>query len=325
VRPYTTSQAAQQYRGRWRVSLRDHGAQGGFRLGQAQPEAKRYIDETSSPVKPRNYHNAVVLAVPSRDGIEAARSRIRDYLGWEEVRSQLKEQLKGQELDPLREQTLLANISRARAKIADQIQQAYCIVVTVSDQNEIQAFKIAVDGGPLFTRIKEDKDKRARIRDSPVSADALLPDGPYDLWREGEKSRRLKHLVGAFALLPHLPKMLNCSAILETLVLGCKEGQFVLRVIRPDRSVRTFWRQEPDEQAIKDPTFEVVLPEAAEVVELSSDVLLPGRLPDYGRRKAFRSVTLPFTARMHSLAKQTKTLARCFRAVARGCAFDLSG
>ena len=247
--------------------------------GKPSPEARRYIDETTGPDKPRNYRNAVVLAVPSRDGLDAARNRIRDYLGWEEVRSQLKEQLKGQELDPLREETLLANISGARAKIADQIQQAYCIVVTVSDKNEIQAFKIAVDGGPLFTRIKEDKDKRARIQNSPVSAEALLPDGPYDLWREGEKSRRLKDLVGAFALSPHLPKMLNRSAILDTLVLGCREGQFVLRVIRPDRSVRTFWRQEPDEQAIKDPTLEVVLPEAAELAELSTDVLLPGRLP----------------------------------------------
>lgn len=31
------------------------------------------------------------------------------------------------------------------------------------------------------------------------------------------------------------------------------------------------------------------------------------------------------SARMHSLTKQTKTLTRCFRAVPRGCAFDLSG
>ncbi len=280
MRPYTTCPSGPTIsRTMASFTSRFMGPKAASDSGKPNPEAKRYIDETTGPDKPRNYRNAVVLAVPSRDGIEAARNRIRDYLGWEEVRSQLKEQLKGQELDPLREQTLLANISRARAKIADQIQQAYCIVVTVSDKNEIQAFKIAVDGGPLFTRIKEDKDKRARIQDSPVSADALLPDGPYDLWREGEKSRRLKDLVGAFALLPHLPKMLNRSAILETPVLGCKEGQFVLRVIRPDRSVRTFWRQEPDEQAIKDPTLEVVLPEAAEVVELSSDVLLPGRLP----------------------------------------------
>jgi hypothetical protein len=93
---------------------------------------------------------------------------------------------------------------------------------------------------------------------SVVTAEALLPDGPYDLWREGEKSRRLKDLVGAFALSPQLPKMLNRSAILDTLVLGCKEGQFVLRAVRPDRSVRTFWRQEPDEAAIKDPGLEVM-------------------------------------------------------------------
>jgi hypothetical protein len=39
---------------------------------------------------------------------------------------------------------------------AAQIQQAYSIVVTISDKNEVQAFKITVNGGPLFTKIKED-------------------------------------------------------------------------------------------------------------------------------------------------------------------------
>jgi len=245
--------------------------------GKPSAEAKRFIDETTGPDKPRNYRNAVVLAVPSRDGIEAARNRIRDYLGWEEVRSQLKEQLKGQELDPIREATLSANISAARAKIAEAIQQAYCIVVTVSEKNEIQAFKITPDGPSLFARIKEDS--RSRIQDTAISAEALLPDGPYNLWRAGETSRRLRDLVGAFALSPQLPKMLNRRAISDTLVQGCKAGLFVLRVVRPDRSVRTFWRQEPDEAALKDPTLEVVLPEAAELAELSADLLIPGRLP----------------------------------------------
>ena len=73
--------------------------------------------------------------------------------------------------------------------------------------------------------------------------------------------------------------MLNRRAILDTLVLGCKEGQFVLRVVRPDRSVRTFWHQEPDEAALKDPSLEVVLPDAADLSEMSSDLLVPGRLP----------------------------------------------
>ena len=73
--------------------------------------------------------------------------------------------------------------------------------------------------------------------------------------------------------------MLNRKAILDTLLLGCRQGEFVLRVTRPDRSVRTFWRQEPDEAALKDPGLEVVLPEAAEISELPSDLLKPGHLP----------------------------------------------
>ena len=241
--------------------------------GKPNVEAKRYIEETTGPDKPRVFRNAIVLAVPSRDGIEAARNRIRDYLGWEEVRAQLK----GQELDPIRDGTLSASISGGRARITEAIQQAYSVVVTVAEKNDIQAFKITVDGPSLFARIKEDK--RARIQDSAVSAEALLPSGPYDLWREGEKFRRLKDLVGAFALSPQLPKMLNRRAIIDTLVIGCKEGQFVLRAVRPDRSVRTFWCQEPDEAVLKDPSLEVVLPEAAELAEIAPDLFNPGRLP----------------------------------------------
>jgi hypothetical protein len=159
-----------------------------------------------------------VLAVSSRDGIEAARTRIKEYLGWEEVRSQLKDQLKGHDLDPIRDATLSANISGSRAKISEQIQLAYCIVVTVSEKHDIQAFKINVNGGPLFTKIKEDK--RSRIQDTAIESAALLPGGPYDLWRQGETSRRLNDLVGAFPLSPQLPKMLNRKAILDTLGLS---------------------------------------------------------------------------------------------------------
>ena len=72
-----------------------------------------------------------------------------------------------------------------------------------------------------------------------MSADALLPDGPYDLWRAGETRRFVKDLVGAFAQFPHLPKMLNRKAILDTLVAGCEAGMFVLQLTRPDRSVLT--------------------------------------------------------------------------------------
>ena len=37
-----------------------------------------------------------------------------------------------------------------------------------------------------------------------------------------------------FAQYPHLPKMLKSDTIVETLVDGCEQGAFVLRLTRPD-------------------------------------------------------------------------------------------
>ena len=241
--------------------------------GKPSPEARRYLEETTGPDRPRVYRNAVVLAVPSRDGLEVARDRVRDYLAWETVHSQLK----GQEIDPIRQATLATKLDGARKAIPEAARQAYCVVVTVSDKGEAQAFKIAGSDEPLFTTIKADG--RARIQESAVSADALLPGGPYALWREGETSRRVSDLVGAFAQFPHLPKMLSRRAIVETLVGGCREGLFVLRLTRPDRSLRTLWRQGVDDELLKESGLEVVLPEAAGLAEISPTLLCPGRLP----------------------------------------------
>ena len=246
--------------------------------GKPSAGAKRYIDEKTGPDSPRVYRNAVVIAVPSRDGLEVARNWIRDYLGWEEVRVQLKEQFKEKEIDPIRTETLNANIEVSRKRIPEAVFQAYCIAVTVSDKNEVQAFKMKVDSGePLFNIIKADG--RARIQDTAITAEALLPGGPYDLWREGETSRRVKDLVGAFAQFPHLPKMLNRKAILDTLVSGCVEGRFVLRLVRPDRSEKTFWRVTPDESSLKEPSLEVVLPESATLAEIPASLVAPKVLP----------------------------------------------
>ncbi len=241
--------------------------------GNVSPDARRFIEETTAPDRPRVYRNAIVLAVPSKDGLELARTRITEYLGWEEVRIQLKQQ----ELDPIREQSLTYAIEDARKKIPEAIRQAYLVAVAVNEKNEIQAYKIQLSSDPLFTNIKNDN--RVRIQDTAINAEALLPDGPYELWRVGETSRRLKDLVGAFAQFPQLPKMLNRKAILDTLVGGCVEGLFVLRLPRPDRTFRTFWRQHPDDVALKEPALEVVLPENAEIVDLETYLLTSQTLP----------------------------------------------
>jgi hypothetical protein len=70
--------------------------------GKPSPDARRFIDETTTADRPRVYRNALVLGVPSKDGLDLARKRIREYLGWEEVRAMLK----NEKLDPIREETL---------------------------------------------------------------------------------------------------------------------------------------------------------------------------------------------------------------------------
>ena len=72
--------------------------------GKPSAEARRFIDETTGPDRPRTRRNAVVLAAPSRDGLDAARACIREYLGWKEVRGQLGDRMQ----DPVREGVLAA-------------------------------------------------------------------------------------------------------------------------------------------------------------------------------------------------------------------------
>ena len=245
--------------------------------GKPSPEAKRFLDDTTGSDKPRVYRNSVLLLVPSKDGLELASARVRDYLAWETVREDIKRQQKDGNVDPARATTLQINIEKSKGKISEAIKQAYCVVITVSEKNEVQAFKITVNGESHFNIIKADK--RSRVQDKAIEADALLPEGPYNLWRAGETSRRVKDLAGAFAQLPHLPKMLKASAILDTLADGCEKGTFVLRLTRPDSTFRTWWMSRPDENALNDPALELVLPEAAEISEVPLGLFAPQKLP----------------------------------------------
>ena len=251
--------------------------------GKPSSEAKRFLDETTGSDKPRVFRNAVLLLAPSKDGLNAAEARVRDYMAWERVMDDLtpkNEEEKKQKgsVDVARLQTLKINIDKAKARIPEAIRQAYCIVVTVSDKDEVQAFKLTVTDDAHFATIKNDP--RSRVQDTAITAEALLPDGPYNLWKGGETSRRVKDLAGAFAQLPHLPKMLKSQAIVETLVEGCVQGTFVLKLTRPDRTFRTWWRTRPDDAALGDPAIELVLPETAELGEVPGDLIAPDVLPD---------------------------------------------
>lgn len=266
------------------ASPRDVGDDGVFRYvvlgpaaasdsGKPNKLAKKYIDETTGPNRPRVHRNALVLAVPSRDGLEAARNGIRSLLGWEDV----QQQLANQHVDPIQTERLRRRISEARERVPGTIRQAYSIVVTVNESNETHAFKLAASAGPLFPEIKNDE--RSRIKETAVDAQALLPEGPYDLWRKDEDARLVKDIAGAFARDPRLPKMLNSGILLDTILQGVERGLFVARLKRPDGSFRTWWRCPVAAECTQDLLLELVLPEKAALARLPQNLLAPNALP----------------------------------------------
>jgi hypothetical protein len=236
------------------------------------PEACRFLKETTTPDRERSFPNALVLAVPSREGLDGARSKIRDWLGWNEVQRLLS----SQELDLGRQAQLNTNLSASQTDMRSTVLLAYAVVVTLGKDGNPTAFALPHDREPLFDRIL--KDPKSRIDTNPINARALLPGGPFGLWQPGDPFRYVKDLAGAFAANPALPKMLSRKAIVDTLINGCLAGLFVLRVTRPDRSQVGWWREQPDEVALADPGLEVVLCEAAIVTRLDHVLLDPGKL-----------------------------------------------
>ena len=241
--------------------------------GKPSRLAKRYLDETTDPERPRAHRNAVVLAVPGRDGLEAARMATRALLGWQQVEGELSHH----KVDPAQQQRLRERLTDARRKLPDAVRQAYSIVVTVGPDNEAQAFRLKGSTEPLFLEIKNEE--KARIRDTPVNAGALLPEGPYDLWRENDEARPLQAIASAFTRFARMPKLLKSELVLDTVLSGVAKGVFAARLRRPDGTVRTWWR-EPVEAASRTDALEIVLPEKAELNHLVPDLLAPGKLPD---------------------------------------------
>ncbi len=259
------------------------GPKAASRSGNPSTEARRFLNEKTGPDAPRVYRNAIVLAVPSIDGLAAAREAIRKVQGW----LQVEDQLKGQDIDTNRKQLLEVEKKNAQALTTELVKQAYSIVVTVSDRNEIQAFQVVLrDSNSLFHVIKADP--QARILEGAITAEALLPGGPYNLWHAGDTEHHVNDLEKAFAQFYRLPKMLNRRAIVETLLTGCRSGLFVLRSTRADHSYKTFWYDAPDLPNVKDLNLDVVLSEEATLTTIPPRLLSPGTLPDLWQDSALR-------------------------------------
>ena len=84
-----------------------------------------------------------------------------------------------------------------------------------------------------------------------------------------------------FASLPRLPRLLNRQVFVDTLRRGVTEGQIVLRIVRPDDSQQTYWREAPaTDEDFKKKELEIVPIAHAELHNLSAELLIPGKLPE---------------------------------------------
>ncbi|MEX0866460.1 MAG: hypothetical protein WD030_03820, partial [Pirellulales bacterium] len=92
--------------------------------GKPSAEARRFLDETTGPDKPRVFRNAVLLLTPAKDGLSAAEARVRDHMAWERVlddlvpKSEEEKQQKGS-VDVARFQTLKLYIDKAKARVPE--------------------------------------------------------------------------------------------------------------------------------------------------------------------------------------------------------------
>src|SRR5205807_10341057 len=157
------------------------GPRAASRPANPSHEARRFSNQKSGRHAPRVYRSAIVLAIPSVEGLEASKNAIRDNQGWLQVESQLK----GQEIDNNRKQLLELEKKKSQERSIELVKQAYTIGVTVSEQNDMIAFKVVLrDNTPLFNVIKADP--QARILEAAVTAHAQLPEGPYTPRHEEE-------------------------------------------------------------------------------------------------------------------------------------------
>jgi len=262
------------------------GSAGQSESGKPSALAARFCEEVTGPQNPRAAKNAILIAAPERNGMALVQEKVKDYLAWLEVKAQLS----GQPVDPVRSSMLDSAITGSKKDIVDALRQAYCVVVTRSTDDIVHAFKVTVDPAkPLFTTIKEDP--KSRLTDVALAPEAVLPGSGsgFDLWREDEDRVRVKTIVGAFAERPKLLKVLRRKDLLDTVANGCRQGLFVLSLPRPDGSIRTWWRTQIDEAALSDDALEAVQNTAAELQTLDPSLLAPGRLegldmPGYPQR-----------------------------------------
>jgi len=241
-------------------------------------EVEAYFDQVTGPQNPRIYRNNLVALVPEAARLAGLREQVRRWLGWdrvehvEEYRKALTEHQK-RDL-PRRKREAANNLPEAAVG-------AYNLLVAVDEAGEVRVQTLRHAEGTAFDRIKATLSEEERILTTTLDPDLLLPGSYLDLWGPEEESKRVESLMAAFGQFTRLPRLLRPEALYDSLRRGMQEGTIVLRLVRGDGSIRTFWRFPPDEATLMRPDMEVQPACQATLHNLDTELLKPGEFDDF--------------------------------------------
>ena len=208
--------------------------------------AVRFMNEASSPG--RKFRNAVLVASTSPQGWERMRQSALTILAWRQVKDDLHN---GPDDDPDRLTEVQDKIREAERELPNRILNAYANIVNRNTDGEVAVTPVHQQGSALWERMK--KTQQLDLKEENFTPATLLPGKSLgkDIWGDDRSERYLDDVKKMFAQDPKLPRILNQSAILDTIADGCQRGLWVLEMPRADGSIRTVWLDKPDDNVMK--------------------------------------------------------------------------
>ncbi len=236
---------------------------------EISPELKTFFERT--------YRNNIIILAPESSLLIGLRQRIRKILGWQNIESGDDMNL----LNGTQKALLLQRKQEDETGISESVISAYNVLITADEDGDIKASLLPPGPNSPFERVKKALIDEDRLLATSLDPELLTPDSYFDIWGGDETTKPVQGLYGMFASLPRLPRLLNRQVFVDTLRRGVTEGQIVLRIVRPDGSQNTYWREAPtNDEDFREKALEIVPIEHAELHDLSAELLVPGKLPE---------------------------------------------
>ena len=225
----------------------------------------------------RTYRNNIIILAPENSLLTGLRQRIRKILGWQNIESGDDMNL----LNGTQKALLLQRKQEDETGILESVTAAYSVLIAIDEDGDIKASALPPGTDKPFQRVKTALIAEDRLLTDSLDPELLTPDSYLDIWGEDETAKPVQGLYGMFASLPRLPRLLNRQVFVDTLRRGVTEGQIVLRLVRPDGSQNTYWRDASiTDEDFREKALEIVPIEYAELHNISAELLTPGQLPE---------------------------------------------